>query len=78
MIYLHSAPRSSLAVGQSISRGQTIADEAWRGVSSSSAAHTHVEMRLGRQTHAAKSVGDPTLDNPNPTSFWHSQGYNIA
>jgi murein DD-endopeptidase MepM/ murein hydrolase activator NlpD len=78
VIYLHSAPRSSLAVGQSISRGQVIADEAWRGVSSSSAAHTHVEMRLGRQTHAAKSVGDPTLDNPNPTSFWHSQGYNIA
>ncbi|NKZ02302.1 peptidase inhibitor family I36 protein [Actinomadura latina] len=78
VIYLHSAPRSSLAVGQSISRGQTIADEAWRGVSSSSAAHTHVEMRLGRQTHAAKSVGDPTLDNPNPTSFWHSRGYSIS
>jgi murein DD-endopeptidase MepM/ murein hydrolase activator NlpD len=77
VIYLHSAPRSSLAVGQSISRGQVIADEAWRGISSSSAAHTHVEMRLGRQTHAAKSVNDPVLDNPNPTSFWNSQGYNV-
>jgi murein DD-endopeptidase MepM/ murein hydrolase activator NlpD len=77
VIYLHSAPRSSLAVGQSISKGQVIADEAWRGVSSSSGAHTHVEMRPGRQTHAAKSVNDSHLDNPNPTSFWQSQGYNI-
>ncbi|WP_433229153.1 peptidase inhibitor family I36 protein [Actinomadura formosensis] len=77
VIYLHSAPRSSLRVGQQISRGQIIADESWHGVSSSSSAHTHVEMRLGRQTHAAKSVGDPHLDNPNPTSFWQSQGYNV-
>ncbi|MFI0373004.1 peptidase inhibitor family I36 protein [Actinomadura sp. 1N219] len=77
VIYLHSAPRSSLSVGQSVSRGQIIADESWRGVSSSSAAHTHVEMRLGRQTHAAKSVNDPHLDNPNPTSFWRSQGYSV-
>ncbi|MEV0660698.1 peptidase inhibitor family I36 protein [Actinomadura luteofluorescens] len=77
VIYLHSAPRSSLAVGQSISRGQVIADESWHGVSSSSSAHTHVEMRLGQQTHAAKSVNDPTLDNPNPTTFWNSQGYNV-
>ncbi|MBE1531162.1 peptidase inhibitor family I36 protein [Actinomadura algeriensis] len=77
VIYLHSSPRSSLAVGQSISRGQIIADESWRGVSSSSSAHTHVEMRPGRQTHAAKSVNDPHLDNPNPTSFWRSQGYNV-
>ncbi|WP_433174822.1 peptidase inhibitor family I36 protein [Actinoallomurus sp. CA-150999] len=77
VIYLHSAPRSSLRVGQTISRGQIIADESWHGVSSSSAAHTHVEMRLGRQTRAAVSVGDPHLDNPNPTSFWISQGYNV-
>ncbi|MBO2450897.1 peptidase inhibitor family I36 protein [Actinomadura barringtoniae] len=77
VIYLHSAPRASLAVGQTISRGQVIADEAWHGISSSSGAHTHVEMRLGRQTHAAKSVNDPVLDNPNPTSFWNSQGYNV-
>jgi murein DD-endopeptidase MepM/ murein hydrolase activator NlpD len=77
VIYLHSAPRSALAVGQSISRGQVIADESWHGVSSSGSAHTHVEMRPGRQTHAAKSVNDPHLDNPNPTSFWNSQGYNV-
>ncbi|WP_432928431.1 peptidase inhibitor family I36 protein [Microbispora sp. CA-135349] len=77
IIYLHSAPRASLAVGQQIARGQVIADEAWHGVSSSGAAHTHVEMRPGRQTLAAKSVGDPVLSNPNPNSFWVSQGYNV-
>ncbi|MEU9891263.1 peptidase inhibitor family I36 protein [Sphaerisporangium sp. NPDC051011] len=77
IIYLHSAPLSSLRVGQQISRGQTIADEAWHGVSSRKAAHTHVEMRPGRQKLAAKSVGDPTLSNPNPNSFWISQGYNV-
>jgi murein DD-endopeptidase MepM/ murein hydrolase activator NlpD len=77
VIYLHSAPGSGVSVGDPISRGQVIATESWHGVSSASGAHTHVEMRLGRQTHAAKSVSDPVLDNPNPTSFWNSQGYNI-
>ncbi|MFD1547080.1 peptidase inhibitor family I36 protein [Nonomuraea guangzhouensis] len=77
VIYLHSAPRSSLRVGQTVSRGQIIADESWHGVSSSGSAHTHVEMRPGRQTRASKSVGDPNLENPNPTSFWNSQGYNV-
>jgi murein DD-endopeptidase MepM/ murein hydrolase activator NlpD len=76
VIYLHSAPRSAVSVGDAISRGQVIADESWHGVSSSSAAHTHVEVRSGRQTHAAVSVGDSTLDNADPTSFWNSQGYN--
>lgn len=75
VIYLHSDPLSSLSVGQNISKGQQIAVEDYRGISSSSSAHTHVEMRLGRQTHAAKSVGDPHLDNPDPTSFWHAVGY---
>lgn len=78
VIYLHSDPSDSLRVGQSISKGQQIAVESWRGISSSGAHHTHVEMRLGKQTHAAKSVDDYTLDNPNPYSFWRSQGYNIA
>jgi murein DD-endopeptidase MepM/ murein hydrolase activator NlpD len=77
VIYLHSAPLSSLRVGQQVTRGQTIATESWRGVSTRASAHTHVEMRLGQQTRAAKSVGDPHLDNPNPTSFWNSQGYSI-
>ncbi len=78
VIYLHSAPRSSLRVGQQVKRGQLIASEAWHGVSSSGAAHTHVEVRPGQQKLAAKSVNDWTLSNPNPNSFWRSQGYNVA
>ncbi|MET7327083.1 peptidase inhibitor family I36 protein [Nonomuraea sp. NPDC005650] len=77
VIYLHSAPSSSLRVGQQVSRGQVIATESWHGVSSRSSAHTHVEMRPGQQTRAAKSVGDSHLENPNPTSFWNSQGYTV-
>ncbi|MCG5215900.1 peptidase inhibitor family I36 protein [Streptosporangium soli] len=77
VIYLHSAPLSSLRVGQQVSRGQIIAKESWHGVSSKSSAHTHVEMRPGRHARAAKSVGDPHLENPNPTSFWNSQGYSV-
>ncbi|RMI41924.1 cell surface protein [Actinomadura harenae] len=76
VIYLHSAPSSTLKAGQTIKKGQYIATEAWHGVSSAGGAHTHVEMRLGYQTHAAISVGDPRLDNPNPISFWNQQGYN--
>ncbi|MFI6294644.1 peptidase inhibitor family I36 protein [Nonomuraea sp. NPDC050790] len=77
VIYLHSAPLASLRVGQQVRRGQIIAKESWHGVSSKRAAHTHVEMRPGRHLRAAKSVGDPHLQNPNPTSFWNSQGYSI-
>lgn len=77
VIYLHTNPLDSLYVGQSISRGQQIAIEDWRGVSSSNSAHTHVEVRNGRHTGAAKSVNDYTLDNPNPTAFWNSQGYAV-
>ncbi|MFP3965668.1 hypothetical protein SMC26_25395 [Actinomadura fulvescens] len=75
--YLHAAPRGTLRVGQTVSRGQIIADESWRGVSSRRGAHAHVEMRLGRQARAAKSVNDWRLENPNPTPFWNSQGYNV-
>ena len=77
VIYLHADPLNSLYVGQSISRGQKIATEAWRGVSKSSGTHTHVEVRNGRCTSAAKSVNDYKLDNPNPTSFWNSLGYQV-
>lgn len=77
VVYLHSAPITSVRTGQRIKRGQRIATEAWRGISSSSAAHTHVEVRVGRKTLAAKSVGDPTLDNPDPTSFWQARGYAV-
>lgn len=77
VVYLHSDPLDSLYSGQQISRGQQIATEAWRGVSKSSGTHTHVEVRNGRCTGAAKSVNDYTLDNQNPTSFWNSQGYQV-
>ncbi len=76
IVYLHAAPSSAVRVGSTVSRGQVIANESWRGISSSQSAHTHVEMREGRQTHAAKSVGDETLSNPNPTQFWLDRGYN--
>ncbi len=76
VVYLHSHP-VSLYVGQHINRGQLIANESWRGVSSQKSAHTHVELRPGKNTHAAKSVGDKKLDNPNPTSYWQSLGYRV-
>ncbi len=77
VIYLHSKPLAGLSEGQTVARGKQIAVESWRGVSSSSATHTHVEMRPGRQERAALSVGDYTLENPDPTRFWHARGYNI-
>lgn len=77
VIYLHSAPLSSLKVGQNVSKGQQLGTQDWRGVSSSSGSHTHVEVRTGKKTLAAKSVNDYTLDNPNPTSFWNTMGYTI-
>jgi murein DD-endopeptidase MepM/ murein hydrolase activator NlpD len=74
IIYLHTNPLDSVDTGDSISKGQQIATEASRGASTT---HTHVEMRLGRKTLAAKSVDDPVLDNPNPNPFWQARGYNV-
>lgn len=78
VIYLHSAPLSSVDVGDTVSRDQQIATEAWRGISSSSGSHTHVEVRDGQRTSAAKSVNDYTLENDDPTSFWNARGYNVG
>ena len=64
-------------MGDHVNRDDQIATESWRGVSSSSAAHTHVEVRPGRQERAAVSVGDPVLSNPNPTGFWDDHGYDV-
>lgn len=75
VIYLHTDPLNTLAVGQSVSRGQKIATEAARAAGST---HTHVEMRPGKQLRASKSVDDYTLDNPIPTEFWMNRGYNIC
>lgn len=77
VIYLHTNPNNSLYVGQRISVGQQIAVEDWRGCSSSGGGHTHVEVRSGRKTSAAKSVNDYTLENSNPTSFWNAKGYSV-
>ncbi len=73
VIYLHSAPLSSLYKGQGISKGQQIATEDYRGASG---VHTHVEMRLGYKERAAFS-SNSTLENPNPTTFWNARGYNV-
>lgn len=70
VIYLHA--KATVSEGQSVQKGQAIATESNLGAG---AVHTHVEMRPGRQTSAAKSVDDPVLDNPDPTSFWKGQGY---
>ena len=77
VVYLHSNPVNSLKAGQTVKRGQQIATESWRGCAKAKDAHTHVEVRNGKQTGAAKSVGDSKLDNPNPNSFWKSQGYTV-
>lgn len=69
VIYLHSKP--TVKSGQTVKRGQQIATEANVGAPT----HTHVEMRPGKQRYASKSVGDPVLNNPDPTKFWNSQGY---
>ena len=77
IVYLHSAPLTSLYEGQQITKGQLIATESWRGISSKSSAHTHVEVRNGKKTAASVSVGDSTLDNENPNSFWNQVGYEV-
>lgn len=77
IIYLHSAPLSSLAAGQTIAVGQQLGTENYRGAGTQSNAHTHVEMRVGQKTLAAVSKNDYTLDNPDPTSFWNARTYNV-
>ena len=74
--YLHSAP-SGISEGQTIKKGQKIATESWRGVSSSGSSHTHVEVRNGKQGYVSKSVNDSMVDNADPTSFWNSLRYNV-
>jgi len=76
VVYLHSSP-ATLKVGQKITRGQYIGKQDWRGVSTSSGGHTHVEVVNGKAKSAKKSVGDKKLDNSDPTSYWNSKGYTI-
>ena len=77
VIYLHSAPLSNLKAGMTISRGQQIATQDWRGVSSSDSGHTHVEVRNGYVKNAAYSVNDYVLENSDPTPFWNAMGYKV-
>lgn len=73
VVYLHLDPLG-FTVGQSISKGQKVGDEAARGAPST---HTHVELRPGRQT-AATFSSDTTLVNPVPTQFWAARGYSAC
>lgn len=78
VIYLHTAPLPSVDEGDTVSRDQQIATESYRGIDSSSASHTHVEVRDGQRTSAAKSLNDYTLENDDPTAFWNARGYNVS
>lgn len=66
VVYLHTAD-ILVSTGQHVSCGQAVAHESNAGAS---AAHTHVEVRDGRRTAAAKSVGDYTLENEDPYPYW--------
>ena len=77
VVYLHLNPSDSLRIGQNIQKGDKIGTEAWRGCSSADGGHTHVEVRNGKKTGAAKSLDDYNLENPNPTSYWNSLGYEV-
>lgn len=65
VIYLHS--QFAVRSGQHVTKGQYLGRE-W--VNGTSSAHTHIEVRNGRQLYASKSVNDYTLSNPNPYSYW--------
>ncbi len=66
VIYLHSQ-NFAVSVGNHVSKGQLISHEGTGGTSS---AHTHVEIRLGRQSYASVSQNDSKLDNPDPYPYW--------
>ncbi len=67
VVYLHF---NSVTVqqGQYVNKGDHIG---YQGSNGASASHVHIEVRNGRRTAAAKSVNDPTLDNPNPYDYWN-------
>jgi murein DD-endopeptidase MepM/ murein hydrolase activator NlpD len=77
VVYLHTAPLRSLRVGKTVKRFQMIATESTAGITDPASFHTHVELRPGKHTHAAKSVGHEKLDNPNPNPFWQARGFNV-
>lgn len=66
--YLHANFSSSLQVGQQVTVGTYLGTESNNG--NGTGPHTHVEVREGRTTGAAKSVNDSVLDNSNPYPYW--------
>lgn len=76
VVYLHAAPEG-LYEGKSVKKGDYIGKQDWRGCSSASGGHTHVEVVNGRTGYANKSVNDYVLSNQNPASYWNSKGYSI-
>lgn len=82
VIYLHTRPLSGLTAGQVISRGQQIATQSWRGVSTAGDGYIHVEVRNGWAQNAHYSVGDNNLENDDPYPFWEveykERGYYVS
>ncbi len=75
VIYLHANP--DIKSGATVKKGTRIGTEDARGAGTpaESSFHTHIEVRAGKRTNAAYSVGDKVLDNENPAAYWKSKGY---
>lgn len=70
VVYLHfSAIANGMYVGRHVEKGELIGYQGNTGAPQGS--HVHIEVRDGKRTAAAKSVNDPTLDNPNPYDYWN-------
>lgn len=67
VVYLHF-DSITVRAGQYVNKGDHIG---YQGSTGASASHVHIEVRNGRREAAAKSVNDPTLDNPNPYDYWN-------
>lgn len=67
VVYLHGI--YSVSQGQNITQGQYLGKESNKGAS---AAHSHIEVRDGKRTAAAVSVGDSVLDNSDPYPYWNT------
>ncbi|MBO5420426.1 MAG: InlB B-repeat-containing protein [Clostridia bacterium] len=68
IIYMHTKG-IKVSTGATVTTGQAIALES-NTAPTSMGVHTHVELRTGRRTGAAKSTNDATLDNPNPYPYY--------
>ncbi len=73
VVYLHTN-KIQVSAGQQVSRGTLLAYESNKGTDS---IHTHVEVRNGKCSGAAKSL-DKTLSNSNPYSYWNKVLFNSS